>query len=317
MPVYPSYDFIDVLALEGEPEHRAGGARHERSRRRAHRAPERRQVRALQSHRRRRHGHRLRGGGHHARPPLRASGVERPRLLARRHRRPRRTIRSGRWTSRSAGRSRRRSTRPTCCSSSSTRRPACIRATARVAEMLRDVAEAVAARRQQGRRSEQHGLLRVLQARRRRSDSRVGAATARAPATCSTCSSSRLPESAPEDEEALRVAVVGRPNVGKSSFVNRLLGEERLVVSDIAGTTRDAIDTPMTLPRPRAHLRRHGRPAPADEDRRRHRVLLVAAHAPRDRARRHLRPRRSTRPRASSTTRTSRSPRWPGRRAAA
>ena len=56
----------------------------------------------------------------------------------------------------------------------------------------------------------------------------------------------RLPESAPEDEEALRVAVVGRPNVGKSSFVNRLLGEERLVVSEIAGTTRDAIDTPMT-----------------------------------------------------------------------
>jgi GTP-binding protein len=56
----------------------------------------------------------------------------------------------------------------------------------------------------------------------------------------------RLPEAVPEDEEALRVAVVGRPNVGKSSFVNRLLGEERLVVSEIAGTTRDAIDTPMT-----------------------------------------------------------------------
>ena len=56
----------------------------------------------------------------------------------------------------------------------------------------------------------------------------------------------RLPVSVPEDEEALRIAVVGRPNVGKSSFVNRLLGEDRLVVSDIAGTTRDAIDTPMT-----------------------------------------------------------------------
>jgi GTPase len=56
----------------------------------------------------------------------------------------------------------------------------------------------------------------------------------------------RLPEAVPEDEEALRVAVVGRPNVGKSSFVNRLLGEERLVVSEIPGTTRDAIDTPMT-----------------------------------------------------------------------
>jgi GTP-binding protein len=56
----------------------------------------------------------------------------------------------------------------------------------------------------------------------------------------------QLPESIPEDEEALRVAVIGRPNVGKSSFVNRLLGEERLVVSHISGTTRDAIDTPMT-----------------------------------------------------------------------
>jgi GTP-binding protein len=56
----------------------------------------------------------------------------------------------------------------------------------------------------------------------------------------------QLPESTPEDEAALRVAVVGRPNVGKSSLVNRLLGEERLVVSEIAGTTRDAIDTPMT-----------------------------------------------------------------------
>jgi len=56
----------------------------------------------------------------------------------------------------------------------------------------------------------------------------------------------RLPASLPEDETALRIAVVGRPNVGKSSFVNKLLGEERLVVSEISGTTRDAIDTPMT-----------------------------------------------------------------------
>jgi GTP-binding protein len=54
-----------------------------------------------------------------------------------------------------------------------------------------------------------------------------------------------LPEVEGEEEESLRVAVIGKPNVGKSSFVNRLLGEERLVVSDVAGTTRDAIDTPM------------------------------------------------------------------------
>jgi len=56
---------------------------------------------------------------------------------------------------------------------------------------------------------------------------------------------SRLPEAGEEVENALHVAVIGRPNVGKSSFVNRLLGENRLVVSEVAGTTRDAIDTPM------------------------------------------------------------------------
>jgi GTP-binding protein len=56
----------------------------------------------------------------------------------------------------------------------------------------------------------------------------------------------RIPDAAEEVPEALRVAVIGRPNVGKSSFVNRLLGEERLVVNDVAGTTRDAIDAPMT-----------------------------------------------------------------------
>jgi len=55
----------------------------------------------------------------------------------------------------------------------------------------------------------------------------------------------RLPPVEAEEQAALLVAVIGRPNVGKSSFVNRLLGEERLVVSDVAGTTRDAIDTPM------------------------------------------------------------------------
>ena len=55
----------------------------------------------------------------------------------------------------------------------------------------------------------------------------------------------KMPVGPVEAPEAVRVAVVGRPNVGKSSLVNRLLGEERLVVSDVAGTTRDAIDTPM------------------------------------------------------------------------
>ena len=46
-----------------------------------------------------------------------------------------------------------------------------------------------------------------------------------------------------EEDERPRVAIVGKPNVGKSSIINKLLGENRVIVSDIAGTTRDAIDT--------------------------------------------------------------------------
>ena len=50
-------------------------------------------------------------------------------------------------------------------------------------------------------------------------------------------------ETEPEDEEAIKVAVIGKPNVGKSSLVNLITGEERSIVSDIAGTTRDAVDS--------------------------------------------------------------------------
>ena len=50
-------------------------------------------------------------------------------------------------------------------------------------------------------------------------------------------------EDAPEEDDTIQVAVIGKPNVGKSSLVNRILGEQRVIVSDMAGTTRDAVDS--------------------------------------------------------------------------
>ena len=59
---------------------------------------------------------------------------------------------------------------------------------------------------------------------------------------------SHFPQGGGEEEEddRIRVAIVGKPNVGKSSIINKLLGENRLIVSDIAGTTRDAVDTDVS-----------------------------------------------------------------------
>lgn len=103
-----------------------------------------------------------------------------------------------------------------------------------------------------------------------------------------------LPQNVSEDGESeapavkpLNIAVVGRPNVGKSSLVNALLGEERVMVSDVAGTTRDAIDVDFTLRyqggRPRRRAGGHRRVAQEGQGRYRGRIFQRDARAGRDR----------------------------------
>ncbi len=88
----------------------------------------------------------------------------------------------------------------------------------------------------------------------------------------------RIEEAAPVDPDTPRVAIVGRPNAGKSSLVNRVLGEERMLVDDRPGTTRDAIDTVVLRPPDRegeaprryvlvdtAGIRRKGKVAKAED----------------------------------------------------
>ena len=72
----------------------------------------------------------------------------------------------------------------------------------------------------------------------------------------------------PESDPEMQLAIVGRRNVGKSTLINTLCGEERVIVSEIAGTTRDAVDVRIEMDDRILRRDRHRGPAPAQEFRR-------------------------------------------------
>ena len=113
---------------------------------------------------------------------------------------------------------------------------------------------------------------------------------------------------APEAPQETAIAIVGRPNAGKSSLVNRLLREDRMIVSDVPGTTRDSVDSLLQWHRrnvPHRRYRRHSQARQGLEVA--DRIGQRAAGAPRDRARRRRRA-RHRRDRRARPIRTARSP---------
>ena len=175
-------------------------------------------------------------------------------LRAHRHRRRRPRRRATRSRARSRRRRARRSPTPTWSRSCSTPAPGCARETPRSPRSSAAPSCRWSWSRTRSTPPPRSRWRRALRARPRRADSASRPRTAAAPATCSTGSRScsgpsprgeRRPEG--DEDEIVRLAVIGRPNVGKSSLVNAFLGSERVIVSELAGTTRDAIDTRLEV----------------------------------------------------------------------
>ena len=160
---------------------------------------------------------------------------------------------------------------------------------AELAKTLRGGERPGPGRRQQSRpaqRLRRHRRVPRPRARRAAGGLRHPRARHRRPARRDRRRARRARRRGPSDDDAVRVAVIGRPNVGKSSLVNAFLGSDRVIVSDIAGTTRDAIDTELEVDGRRvilvdtAGLRRRSKVAGTD------RLLRPAALRTRGRARR-------------------------------